>query len=112
MIFDLNLPRLKFQWKTECVHVKEQPYQVVFKITDDPPNGPKLVTFKTWFITVVGPPPEWEAAELNLTNRSTELEWDPYFCQGAETMQVWRKVDGSPFEPDNCQTGMPPGLRI
>jgi hypothetical protein len=47
---------------------------------------------------------------LNLTNRSTELEWDPYVCQGAETMQVWRKVDGSPFEPDNCQTGMPPGL--
>ncbi len=100
----------KFQWKTECVHVKEQPYQVVFKITDDPPNGPKLVTFKTWFITVVGPPPVWEAAELNLSNRSTELEWDPYFCQGAETMQVWRKVDGSPFEPANCQTGMPAGL--
>ncbi|HZB13663.1 MAG TPA: gliding motility-associated C-terminal domain-containing protein [Chryseolinea sp.] len=101
---------LKFQWKTECAHVKEQPYQVVFKITDDPPNGAKLVTFKTWFITVVGPAPEWEAAQLNLTNRSTELEWDPYFCQGAEKMQVWRKVDGSPFEPDNCETGMPESL--
>ena len=25
-------------------------------------------------------------------------------------MQVWRKVDGSPFEPDNCETGMPAGL--
>jgi hypothetical protein len=58
----------------------------------------------------VGPPPEWEAAELNLTNRTTDLEWDPYVCQGAEKMQIWRKVDGSPFEPDNCQTGMPPGL--
>src|SRR5687768_11433949 len=57
----------KFQWKTDCIHVKEQPYQVVFKITDDPPKGKgaKLVTFKTWFIRVVGPPPEWESAQLN-----------------------------------------------
>lgn len=98
---------LQFQWKTDCVHVKDQPYLVVFKITDNPPNGPKLVTFKTWFITVVGPAPEWSNAELDLATRQTNLEWDPYFCQGAEAMQVWRKVDGSPFEPDNCQTGMP-----
>ncbi len=96
-----------FSWQTECIHVKEQAYQVVFKITDNPDNGPKLVTFKTWFITVVGPAPEWEDAQLNLNNRTTSLEWDPYTCQNAETMQIWRKVDGSPFEPDNCETGMP-----
>lgn len=98
---------LKFRWSTECIHVKDQPYQVVFKITDNPENGPKLVTFKTWFITVVGPAPEWEDIQLDLAKRQANLKWDPYFCQGAETMQVWRKVDGSPFEPDNCQTGMP-----
>ncbi|HTE28776.1 MAG TPA: hypothetical protein VK666_00270, partial [Chryseolinea sp.] len=44
----------KFHWETECIHVKDQPYQVVFKITDKPLNGPRLVTFKTWFIKVVG----------------------------------------------------------
>jgi hypothetical protein len=98
---------VNFRWETDCSHVKEQAYQVVFKITDNPDNGPKLVTFKTWFITVVGPPPDLEDVQLNLSNRSTTLEWDPYFCQNAETMQVWRKVDGSPFEPDNCETGMP-----
>ncbi len=98
---------LKFHWQTECVHVRDQPYQVVFKITDKPANGPRLVTFKTWLIKVVGPAPIWEDAQLNLSNRSAELEWEPYFCQGAERMQVWRKVDGSPFVPDNCQTGMP-----
>ena len=98
---------LHFRWETECAHVKQQPYQVVFKITDNPANGPKLVTFKTWFITVVGPPPEWEDAQLNISDRSTTLEWDPYTCQNAETMQIWRKVDGTPFEPDNCETGMP-----
>lgn len=100
----------KFHWQTDCSHIKEQPYQVVFKITDKPKLGPKLVTFKTWFITVVGPAPEWKNATLNLAKRYTDLEWDPYLCQNAETMQVWRKVDGSPFVPDNCQTGMPPYL--
>jgi len=97
----------KFTWNTECIHVKDQPYQVVFKITDKPKNGPRLVTFKTWFIKVVGPAPLWEDAKLNLVNRTTELKWDPYFCQSAQSMQVWRKVDGTSFEPDNCQTGMP-----
>ncbi len=97
----------KFHWETECIHVKDQPYQVVFKITDNPENGPKLVTFKTWFIRVVGPAPAWEDAALDLATRSTTLTWDPYFCQNAETMQVWRKVEGAAFEPDNCQTGMP-----
>lgn len=95
----------KFDWQTQCLHVKDQPYQVVFKITDKPKNGPRLVTFKTWLIKVVGPAPEWVNASL--VDRRTSLEWDPYFCQNATSMQIWRKVDGSPFEPDNCQTGMP-----
>lgn len=97
----------RFTWNTDCAHVKDQPYQVVFKITDNPDNGPKLVTFKTWFIKVVGPAPEWEDAQLDLVNRSTTLTWDPYFCQNAETIQIWRKVDGTSYEPDNCDTGMP-----
>ena len=97
----------KFHWETQCLHVKDQPYQVVFKITDKPANGPRLVTFKTWFIKVVGPAPIWADAQLDLATRNTNLEWDPYFCQGADKMQVWRKVDSSLFEPDNCQTGMP-----
>lgn len=97
----------EFSWQTDCAHVKEQPYLVVFKITDNPKNGPKLVTFKTWLITVVGPPPEWSDIQLTSGNRSASLEWDPYFCQNAETMQIWRKVDGAQFEPDNCETGMP-----
>jgi hypothetical protein len=107
--FQKSVPpaELKFHWQTDCSHVKDQPYQVVFKITDKPANGPRLVTFKTWFIRVVGPPPEWEDIQLNLSNRSTSLEWDPYACQNAERMEIWRKVDGSPFEPDNCETGMP-----
>ena len=96
-----------FRWQTDCAHVREQSYQVVFKITDRPKNGPHLVTFKTWFITVVAPAPEWMDASLSVSNRQALLKWDNYFCTQAETMQVWRKIDGTPFEPANCETGMP-----
>lgn len=102
--------QLQFQWKTDCAHIKDQPYQVVFKITDKSPTGSRLVTFKTWFIKVVGPEPEWVSATPVLATRSANLEWDPYMCQNAESIQIWRKVDSFAFEPDSCQTGMPDNL--
>lgn len=102
--------QLQFQWKTDCSHVKDQPYQVVFKITDQSPTGSKLVTFKTWNIRVVGPEPEWGTATTDLATRSATLQWDPYVCQNAEQIQIWRKVDSFAFEPDSCQTGMPEEL--
>jgi hypothetical protein len=106
---------IKFHWETECSHIKEQPYQVVFKITDNSTRGAKLVTFKTWLIRVVGPKPTWPddngiAVQTDLTNRSVKLTWDKYFCQNAERMQIWRRVDSLAFEPDTCQTGMPQNL--
>ncbi|MCI0750651.1 MAG: gliding motility-associated C-terminal domain-containing protein, partial [Flammeovirgaceae bacterium] len=65
---------VNFEWITDCAHVKDQPYQVVFKVTDNPGNdGPKLVTFKTWNITVVAPPPVWDTVVVNLANRSDTL---------------------------------------
>src|SRR5690606_27256472 len=83
------------------------PYQVVFKVTDLSPTGSRLVTFKTWFIRVVGPKPVWVDAQVDLATRSTNLQWESYLCQNAETIQVWRRVDSFEFEPDTCQTGMP-----
>ncbi|MBX2945908.1 MAG: gliding motility-associated C-terminal domain-containing protein [Cyclobacteriaceae bacterium] len=100
--------QLQFTWNTSCVHVKELFYQVVFKITDNPPQGPRLVTFKTWRIKVVAPAPVWNTATVNFANRSSQLTWQDYTCaQQATTMQVWRRVDSINFTPDDCQTGMP-----
>lgn len=99
--------RTTFRWQTDWAHVREQSYQVVFKITDRPPNGPHLVTFKTWFITVVADAPVWKDAQLDLSKREATIQWDNYWCTQAESMQIWRKIDGDPFEPDHCQTGMP-----
>lgn len=98
---------LHFKWDVKCDHVKEQRYQVVFKITDNPPAGPKLVTFKSWTIKVVGPAPVWTDAKVNLAKRFANLEWEPYACVNANKIQVWRKVDGASYVPGTCDTGMP-----
>lgn len=103
---------INFQWITNCADIKEQPYQVVFKITDNPPpgRGARLVQFKTWNIKVVAPPPIWKSA-IVAPGRRANLKWKGYSCtKDANIMQIWRRVDSYPFTPPNCVTGMPPGL--
>lgn len=99
--------RMLFRWQTNCLHVKDQPYQVVFKILDRPPLGPRLATFKTWNIRVVGPEPEWVDAEVNNLARSASLTWEDYECDNANRIQLWRRVDSFEYDPANCETGMP-----
>ena len=107
--FQFTAPGIKasqtLTWHTLCDHIKDQPYQVTFKITD---NGrPSLVQFKTVNIRVVGPEPEWNPPALNLATRSAQLSWQNYECaSNAVTMQIWRRVDSTTFVPD-CVTGMP-----
>ena len=98
----------QFDWQTVCGHIREQPYQVRFKITDVPDEGPRLVDFETWNITVVGPAPENLSATLN-PGREIELNWDTYSCTNAELIQVWRRVDSFDFPFDQCLTGIPEG---
>ncbi len=99
--------RMHFSWQTDCSHIKDQPYQVVFKILDRPPLGPRLATFKTWNITVIPPEPEWISGSVNNLERSATLIWDDYICDNAEKIQVWRRVDSFQYDPEACETGMP-----
>ena len=99
--------KLQFQWSTNCMHVRQQPYQVVFKITDDPPDGPKLVNFKVWKIKVVAPAPVWQKTELDLVKRYSELAWNSYSCANADKIQIYRKVDSYDYLPGECETGLP-----
>lgn len=109
-VFASSPTTLDFEWNTLCSHVKDQPYQVVFKITDRRNNGAALTYFKTWRITVVGPAPTWNDVALNPSTRSVTLKWDPYKCLNADKMQIWRKVDGTAYVPGECETGMPEAL--
>lgn len=107
---DAQQAHLLFNWQTACKNVKEQPYLVVFKATDN--GAPPLATFATWKIRIVAPPPQWNTATLNPGTRSALLNWKSYSasCDGATSMQIWRRVDSYPFSPSNCVTGMPDDL--
>jgi len=95
-----------YNWKTNCFHVREQPYQVTFKITDDPPEGPNLVGFEPWNITVVGPAPTGLDLTVN-AERSIDISWDSYICSNADRIQIWRRVDSFDLPFAECVTGIP-----
>jgi hypothetical protein len=109
---------VEFNWNTICDHIKGQPYDVVFKITDNgtSSNGSptKLATFRTWKITVVAPAPVLDTAIVPTGQRNVQLTWVNYECGSiadeAKVMQIWRKVDDTSYIPGNCDTGMPESL--
>lgn len=98
---------LQFHWQTDCMHVSSQPYQVVFKITDKPNPGVKLVNFKIWNIKVIAPPPVLQQAQLDIVKSKSILDWSDYTCANANSMQVWRKVGPYDYTPGTCDVGIP-----
>jgi hypothetical protein len=94
-----------FQWTPSCADVRQQPYQVVFKITDNPPDGTKLVSFATMNIRVQAPPPVLTAT-LDVVKHHGVLDLGSFACENASAYQVWRKVGSFPYSVE-CQTGIP-----
>lgn len=93
-----------FIWQTSCSHIKQNPYEVIFKAKD---NGPQveLVSFKTYRIRIIGPAPE----NLNAVPEGNviHLDWQPDSCSNAIGYDVYRRNGEDDFEPDSCQTGLP-----
>lgn len=111
-VFQSSPGIVDFEWQTVCSHVRERDYEVRVRITDQPQSGPALVDIRTWRIKVVGPPPLLNEVEQK-QGRSARLEWDPYTCAtSAETMQVWRRLNSDPYEPDSCETGIRAGYEL
>ncbi|MBT9393851.1 gliding motility-associated C-terminal domain-containing protein [Hymenobacter sp. NST-14] len=96
-----------FSWTPTCLDIRQDPYQVLFKATDEPANNSvPLIDQRIWRITVVGPAPQnLTAALLGTTAR---LDWDSYTCQnpGAQIL-IFRRENSFPFTPDTCETGLP-----
>ncbi|WP_187263875.1 T9SS type B sorting domain-containing protein [Pontibacter beigongshangensis] len=94
-----------FSWATQCSDVRDEPYLVVVRAEDQLPLGQRLADLQPWRITVVGPPPQ----NLVATGQGKDvlLTWDPYICQNASSIRIYRREGPSGFEPDTCQTGIP-----
>ena len=100
-----------FTWTPGCINVGEQPYRIVFKAEDNPPNPePVLVDIQAWRVTVIGPKPTNLTATR--TGRSITLNWDNYqnICSNASEIFIWRKEGCSNWTPGTCDVGVPDGL--
>ena len=98
-----------FNWLTHISHVREKPYEIVFKISDEPfdDKEPALVDFKTWEIKVVAPAPEGLNSAI-ASGQSIQLVWDEYVGKDfSPVMQIWRKQESFDFTPEECVTGIP-----
>lgn len=100
-----------FVWQTDCNHISDRYYQVVFRAVDNVfSDSTGLANLRTVRIKVVGPPPE------NLTAKSESggirLLWDePYDCEVTndnffQGFSVWRKIGSSVFPLDTCDPGL------
>lgn len=93
-----------FMWNTQCHHISASPYTVHLKAKD---NGPQveLSTFKTISIRVVAPEPENLEAEA--VGNEIHLNWDFYNCTNGMGFKIYRRNGSNPFEPGECEVGMP-----
>jgi hypothetical protein len=104
-------PSGNFTWQTNCTHVRNQPYQVVFKATDQN-QVPLLVDIRTWLISVKGP----KVKGITATPGSDfiTLNWPLYTCSAnAEFINIYR-IDCDSASPNlnPCRTGPLPGYTL
>ncbi|MBC8156079.1 MAG: gliding motility-associated C-terminal domain-containing protein, partial [Bacteroidetes bacterium] len=111
-----------FSWQTNCNHVREEPYDVIFKVTDSPTNRAfSLATFQSLRITVYGASPQNLTARPTASagGRAIQLNWTPYTCVPASTSAqpttdvtriiVYRKEGCTSPNNLSCTTGVPAG---
>ncbi|MCB0794304.1 MAG: gliding motility-associated C-terminal domain-containing protein [Flavobacteriales bacterium] len=93
-----------FNWSTVCEHVRLQPYQVVFRATD---NGQpvNLEDYESMNITIVAPAPENPSATAS--GNVIELQWDASVCSNAVGYKIYRRSGLYGFVPGPCETGVP-----
>lgn len=93
------------KWITSCVNVRNQNYQVYFKVED---NGSPVSLFdlKTLNIKVIAPPVVGTNAEP--LGNSITLSWQRAVCSEARGYKIYRRAGNSGFIPGECVTGVPP----
>ncbi|SDB88657.1 T9SS type B sorting domain-containing protein [Williamwhitmania taraxaci] len=95
----------EFSWKTDCSHIRAQPYEVILKAEDNN-SRLNLVDMDPILISIKGPAPKNLVAEP-ATNAVT-LRWESCGCGNASSYNIYRKVDPSTYIIDSCTTGVLP----
>ncbi len=97
-------------WSTICDNVRENPYSLSIKATDDGGQDGRgdLSTFENSSIQVIGPAPKNVLAQSQREN--INLTWDQSICNNAVAYKIYRRIDSSGFLPDSCEIGVPSSL--
>lgn len=95
---------ISFKVQTHWDQVRQRPYKLHFKATDDPQSGFGLVDFASMEISVVGKPPTGLKAEIT-EDQLVQLQWDAYQSSLSDSLQIWRRVDT--FNISKCVVGVP-----
>lgn len=98
------------RWTPRCEQIREQPYTVIIKASDNFLGTVGLVDLFAISIKVIGPPPE--GLEVQNTEDALRLTWDlPYACDTAANnyfkgFSIWKRNGSNQFELDSCETGL------
>ncbi len=89
---------MELNWTPACTEVRDEPYQIFFRATDNIFSGPAPASVSMLSIHVLGP----EVHGINIQDEANavNLSWDAYICPNADSMEIWRK-EGS-FEGERC----------
>jgi hypothetical protein len=101
---DTGYSTYHFRWITNCTHIRQRPYLVTIKATDQNKEL-QLNDFDVFNIRVIGPPPQGLTAHASAN--SIRLIWDRYACSNVKYFEIYRSNGPSGFEPDSCETGIP-----
>lgn len=95
----------EFTWKTDCAHIRRQPYEVVLK-ADDNNSRLNLVDLDPIQIYIKGPAPKNLKAEP--ATNSVTLRWESCGCSNVVGYNIYRREEPSSYVVDSCKTEVLP----
>lgn len=98
-------------WQTTCDHIRQQPYQTIFKAEDQGQGFTQsLVNFATYSIKVV--PPSVKNVTATPVGSTMKISWSPSTCNGAVNplvnYKIYRKNDCVSYVFDPCNVNIDP----
>ena len=93
-----------FNWNTNFSHIKKNPYQVYYKVTDSH-EGSNLSDMSSNFITIIAP--SVKNVSTTVYQRGFKVKWDQSVCTQAKGYNIYRQTGTSDLISDSCTQGIP-----
>lgn len=92
-----------FSWNTDCSHIKNGPYQVLFSAQDN--GNPLFSDYEQALIKIV--PPKLTGVSATAFGNGVNVNWNAANCSNAEGYRIYRTTNPSFVMPDCCDNPNP-----